>query len=141
MVDFQHLTGSYFDSVCQSAGLRQTRLRPLGKTEITPRPLLSHIGQQSTTDIGFQLEDAEFLDTWESSIPKETLRKCLGPQWESIVAADQLWEIHDGTKWKVYRTYGLPQYSNADAGGRVKLVFKADVNTVDSLGLEAPYIP
>lgn len=141
MINFQHLTGTHFDQLCQDTGLRQVRLRTITGQEIRPSPMLSHLGPVLTTDIGFQLEDAEALDTWESSIPKQSLRQSLGGGWESSVAPDQLWEIHDGSGWKVYRTYGQPQYSNADAGGRVKLVFKADVNTADSLGLEAPYVP
>lgn len=139
-MNFQHLTGSYFDSLAQSHGLRTVRLRLNNGTEIIPTPLMGHLGQVASTDIGFELEDPELLDTWETSIPISTLASTLGASWKVLVGADQLWEIYNG-EWKVYRTYGLPQYSNADAGGRVKLVFKADANNADSLGLEAPYVP
>lgn len=141
MVDFQAITGTYFDNICQNAGLRNTRLRVNNGAEITPTPLMSHMGQVPTTDIGFELEDAESLDTWETSIPMATLASRLGANWRTFVAPDQLWQIDDGNGWKVYRSYGQPEYSNADAGDRVKVVFKADANTVDLLGLEAPYVP
>ena len=140
-MNFQHLTGPYFDSICQSAGLRNTRLRTVQGQEVRPSPLLSHLGQVGSTDIGFQLEDTELLDTWESSIPQQTLKKSLGSNWQTKIGPDQLWQINDGNGWKLYRTFGQPQYSNADAGDRVKLVFKADVNEDNTLGFEAPYVP
>ena len=141
MIDFANLTGSYFDSIATSYGLRNVRLR-YGNTEIAPRPMLAHNGPTSGNELTFQNSDAEILDQWSATIPRDSLERSLGDAWESSIEPDQAWEIltPDTTVWKWYRTQGQPIFSN-DASDRIQLVFVAGFTANNDLGFESPYIP
>ena len=144
MVNFSHTVGAYFDNHCQGLGLRQTVLRhqPTG-TVIEPRPMLYHQGPTATSDLNFQNSESETLDAWTTTIPRETLIKCLGATMLDLIQPDTLWEI-DSTNtgnWKLYRAYGVPLFNDHDASDRVQLTFRADICKDDYLSFESPYLP
>ncbi|NEZ62003.1 hypothetical protein D0962_04305 [Leptolyngbyaceae cyanobacterium CCMR0082] len=140
MVNTQYLTGPYFDSICQTAGLRNNRLR-YNSIEISPRPMLTHIGPTSIGELTFQNSDAEIMDQWTATIPRTTLEASLGTLWGNAIQPDQLWDIlpSDETEWKWYKTQGRPRYSN-DASDRIQIVLVAGFEGNDSLGFESPYV-
>ena len=136
-------TGTLFDSLTQSYGLRQVRLR-YNNIEISPRPLMTHNGPTPITDVSFQNSDTEVMDQWTVSVPRATLTASLGGQWATAITPDQPWQVMNvgagEAEWKRYRTYGQPDFSNADASDRIGLVLVAGFESNESLGFESPYV-
>ena len=118
------ITDKPYDDFCDRLGLNPVILY-YNRTPIIPNPVVAYRGSQNTVDVPSEFNPGEMLPTWQSSIPQQTLRDCLGVRWEEFIQpawSDQKWTVRMPGKQPV-RVRVLKEPAIDPLSSRYQLVF------------------
>lgn len=119
-MNFINITGTQFDGLVSSLGIRRYKLRFQG-SELKPTPAIADNNYQpDSTDFNGELMPSEQVHTYSTTIPGGSL-KASNISIEDAVLCDAIWELWNTQEWIPVRVREVPDYN--PTGDRYKLMF------------------